>query len=216
MNERLTTPEESLEQHISRERGERAMPEQTMHRRNFVKRLAVGASCTLLLYAHTAEAAAIPRLAWPTTARSINLGFGDDWTKYAINCTNLKWKHAGIDIGAAKGSAVTAAEAGTVIIVQEAPQWKWWITIEHQDAKRNKYTTVYWHLDKPPVKPGQGVKRGQQIAQVADMGKNTHLHFGVRNAVYSNTANRGALPAKVCTGFPAFSESFQSPLGFLP
>ncbi len=111
---------------------------------------------------------------------------------------------------------MTAAQGGVVKVVGADPAWKGWVTIEHQNSRGARYTTVYWHLSKVSVKAGQTVKRGQQIGTVADLGGNTHLHFGVRDAAYSNTSNRGGLPVTACTDYPAWPESFKDPKRYLP
>lgn len=172
-----------------------------------------------------AQAASIPQLSWPCSARGINLYFGDDWSSYATKCTNLQWKHTGIDINASAGSAVYAAEAGTVRVSQSSnSDWQDWITIEHKDSRGNKYTTVYWHLKNRKVQTYDKTKtvtRGQQIAEVADWGSRSHLHFGVRNASYSNTSNRGGLPTTKCsasgmTSADVWQANFVNPLDYLP
>jgi hypothetical protein len=55
------------------------------------------------------------------------------------------------------------------------------------------------------------IKRGDLVGTIADLGSNTHFHFGVRLAPYTNTANRGALPRAECGGDPAFPEYFADP-----
>lgn len=172
-----------------------------------------------------AQAANIPQLSWPCSARGITLYFGYDWSSYATKCTNLQWKHTGIDINASAGSDVYAAEAGTVKVSQSSnSDWKDFVTIEHKDSQGNKYTTVYWHLKNRKVFTSGNTKtvtRGQKIAEVADMGSNTHLHFGVRNASYSNTSNRGGLPTTKCsasgmTSADVWQANFVNPLDYLP
>jgi murein DD-endopeptidase MepM/ murein hydrolase activator NlpD len=168
-----------------------------------------------ILCALTADAASIPKMPWPINSKSINLSWGAPWS-YKTHCTDISWYHTGIDIKASVGTKVYASESGTVKISQSSnSDWKEWITIEHKDSKGNKYTTCYWHLQKRKFAVGSTVKKGQQIAEVADMGRNTHFHFGIRNAGYTNTSNNGGLPKTACTGYPAFYESFVNPLNYL-
>lgn len=54
--------------------------------------------------------------------------------------------------------------------------------------------------------------KGQVIGKIADLGNNTHFHFGVRKASYSNVANAGGLPQTNCGGYPAFPEYFINPM----
>ena len=51
------------------------------------------------------------------------------------------------------------------------------------------FTTVYGHLSRVLVKPGQRVKRGDVIGLVGNTGKSTapHLHYEVR--VYGRAVN---------------------------
>jgi len=163
----------------------------------------------------TADAASIPKMPWPINSKSINLGFKAPWP-YETHCTGLDWYHTGIDIKASAGTKVYATESGTVKISQSSKSnWKDWITIEHKDSRGNKFTTCYWHLQGRSVYVGNTVTKGQLIGYVADMGSNTHFHFGIRNAAYSNTSNNGGLPKTACTGYPAFYELFVNPLNYL-
>jgi len=159
--------------------------------------------------------ATIPtNLYWPTDKGvGTSLKFGDDWVKKG--CDEQWKKHTGIDIKVSKGRPVYAAESGAVKVVSSDPVWKGWMTIEHTDGKGLKYTTVYWHVT-PLVKVNDRVEKGKKIATVADMGSNTHLHFGVRNAPYSNVANRGGLPrTKPCgPDDPIFPEQFKNPMDY--
>ncbi|MBF0554584.1 MAG: peptidoglycan DD-metalloendopeptidase family protein [Nitrospirae bacterium] len=178
-------------------------------------------------FGSTAFSATIPKLAKPSSSYStsnINLKFGGDWTTFAGQCTKyttkpyLTWYHTGIDIKASKGSDVYAAESGVVKVSQDSgTKWKEWIAIEHKDSKGNKYTTNYWHLKNRKVNVGKNITRGSKIAEVADMGLNTHLHFGLYNKAYENTANRGGLPQNnTCSGYPAYKDSFVNPVDYLP
>lgn len=170
----------------------------------------------LLVFGSTMTAGAnIPKLGWPVAKNTVTLPFGGNWP-FASSCTNLAWKHTGIDIRAKKGDSVYAGEAGTVqVSLDSGGPWKDWITVEHQDTKKNKYTTTYWHLKNRKVVRGNTIKKGQKIAEVADMGGNTHSHFSVYNGAYSNTANHGGLPVKACGTYSAYPASFVNPLNYL-
>lgn len=158
---------------------------------------------------------AIPPLRWPTD-RGAPVGrfdFGSNWDclQCKKGCDDEYQLHTGIDIRVGKGRPVFAAEDGVVKVVGSDPTWKGWVTIEHR-LGGTVFTTVYWHIT-PSVRAGQEVTRGQQIGTVADMGSNTHLHFGVRHAPYSNVSNRGALPKTRDCGpdRPQFPEKFVDP-----
>ena len=154
----------------------------------------------------------IPTLKWPLAGqvidRQVLLEFGDIWTW--TYCEGLPKKHAGVDLKATKGEDVYAPEAGTVKAVLSDsghPEWKYCVTIEHSG-----FTTVCWHID-PLVNVGDTVTRGQIIGTIANLGTNTHLHFGIRSGNYSNdVSNVGALPQTDCGGYPAFPEQFVDPM----
>ena len=149
-------------------------------------------------------------LQWPLIGtlndRSIMLSFGDDWVHGY--CDGLIKRHTGIDIAASSDDVVYAAEAGEIKWIGSTsshPEWAYGIVIDHSG-----YTTVFWHVD-PLVYIGDWVAKGEQIATVADLGADTHLHFGIRLVPYSDISIRGALPQAECGGDPAFPEYFINP-----
>lgn len=88
--------------------------------------------------------------------------------------------HAGIDLAAPGGSAILAAESGTVTISAKSSSYGNWIMINHGGGM----STVYAHgLDGSRlVQVGDKVTRGQQIMSVGSTGNSTgnHCHFEVR------------------------------------
>ena len=87
--------------------------------------------------------------------------------------------HTGIDYPAAKGTPVTAAASGLVIIAGwSVGGWGRLVTIEHSSGTR----TLYAHLSRVGVRPGQRVEAGQRIGRVGASGGATgpHLHFEVQ------------------------------------
>ena len=85
--------------------------------------------------------------------------------------------HNGVDIKAPIGSPVFAAGAGRVIEADTMSGYGLRVVISHDYGLE----TVYAHLKKAEVKPGQPVKRGQIIAQSGNSGRTTgaHLHYEV-------------------------------------
>ena len=87
--------------------------------------------------------------------------------------------HGGTDIGASYGSAIYAADSGTV--VRSADGWNggWgnYVMINHG----NGLQTLYAHMSSRAVSTGQQVSRGQTIGYVGSTGMSTgpHLHFEV-------------------------------------
>jgi murein DD-endopeptidase MepM/ murein hydrolase activator NlpD len=86
--------------------------------------------------------------------------------------------HKGIDINLRKGDAVVAAFDGMVRIASIKGGYGNVIIIRHY----NGLETVYAHLSKIKVKPGQVVLAGQLIGLGGSTGRSSgpHLHFEVR------------------------------------
>lgn len=85
----------------------------------------------------------------------------------------------GINIQAAKGDPVRAAESGVVVYTGgQIAGYGNLVLIRHAD----QYVTAYAHLDKTLVKKGDVVKRGQTIATVGATGSvdKPQLHFEIR------------------------------------
>jgi len=87
--------------------------------------------------------------------------------------------HPAIDIAAAAGTPIYAADSGYVSHVQ----WNVWpygtmITISHSDGSQ----TLYAHMSALNVQEGQTVSKGDQIGACGSTGRSTgpHLHFEVR------------------------------------
>lgn len=85
-------------------------------------------------------------------------------------------KNQGIDIAAAAGSPVKAAEGGTVTVLSADTNGKGIVIIRHP----GDLLTVYVGVSGMVVKKGDKVKRGQEIGKVAP-GDPAFVHFEVRN-----------------------------------
>ena len=86
--------------------------------------------------------------------------------------------HSGIDVGAAAGSSVLAADGGTVTQASDSGNgYGNCVIINHG----NGYVTLYGHLSSISVSNGQTVTQGQQIGTVGSTGLATgpHLHYEV-------------------------------------
>lgn len=94
--------------------------------------------------------------------------------------------HPGMDFTAAVGTEIYATANGTVALLKTEP-WGYGnhIIINHG----NGYTTLYGHLSRAIVRPGQKIKRGQLIGYVGNTGRSTgsHLHYEVRK--FNNPLN---------------------------
>lgn len=104
-------------------------------------------------------------MVWPADSRRI--------TQY------FSWAHNGLDIANKSGTAIYAAEAGTIDIA--ATGWNGGygntILINHGGGKK----TRYGHLTTLYVKVGDKVERGENIGTMGSTGRSTgpHLHFEV-------------------------------------
>lgn len=90
--------------------------------------------------------------------------------------------HSGIDIGAAHGISIKAADGGKVIFAGEGNGSTWsygkYVVIDHENGLK----TIYAHCSSLNVKAGDRVYQGQVIAKVGSTGRTTgpHLHFQVK------------------------------------
>lgn len=85
--------------------------------------------------------------------------------------------HSGIDISAAYGTNVLAADGGTVVTATYSPSYGYYMIINHGTGA----TTLYAHLSKMEVQAGDSVVQGQVIGKVGATGAamQSHLHFEV-------------------------------------
>ena len=93
--------------------------------------------------------------------------------------------HTGLDIGAAAGTKVLAANSGTVIKAGWNNSYGNVVMIDHGGG----IVTLYAHNSKLLVSTGDVVSKGQNIALVGSTGNSTgpHIHFEVRvNGEYKN------------------------------
>lgn len=86
-----------------------------------------------------------------------------------------KGKNEGIDIAAAPGTSVKAAQNGTVAAITSDADQVPIIVVKHA----NNLLTVYANVGNIAVKKGQSVKRGQSLAKIRG-GDSAYLHFEVR------------------------------------
>ena len=120
---------------------------------------------------------------WPTSGR-ITSTFGGRSSPGGIGSTN----HKGIDIANSYGTAIYAADGGTVTYAGWMGGYGYLVQINHG----NGYVTYYGHNSSLLVSVGQHVYKGQQIARMGSTGNSTgnHCHFEVRyNGVAKNPLN---------------------------
>lgn len=98
-------------------------------------------------------------------------------------------KHTGIDIPAPYGTAVKAADGGTVIYAGYLGSYGNAVIIRHSST----LYTLYGHNSSLVVSSGKKVSKGQTVAKIGSTGSSTgnHLHFEVRKGgnSYGNDVN---------------------------
>ncbi|GHG05727.1 peptidase M23 [Deinococcus piscis] len=86
--------------------------------------------------------------------------------------------HYGMDYSAPKGTRVQAVNLGRVVLAANYPVRGGLVVLDHGAG----LLSLYFHLSKIDVKPGQSVSRGQKIGEVGSTGYSTgpHLHLEMR------------------------------------
>jgi lipoprotein NlpD len=105
---------------------------------------------------------------WPVTGGLITSGFG---IRNGV-------MHHGVDIVAAAGTPVHAADDGVVMFAGRLRGYGNVVILQHSDG----YITVYGHNQRNLVSAGERVVRGQAIGELGATGRATapNLHFEVR------------------------------------
>ena len=93
--------------------------------------------------------------------------------------------HSGVDLAAAVGTPVLAPADGRVVFAGKFPVSRdstWWrlgsvVAVRHGDD----LLTLYGHLGRILVRPGQNVTRGDQLSEIGESGviAHPHLHYAV-------------------------------------
>lgn len=120
---------------------------------------------------------------WPCSG-NITSPFGYRHLSYSYASTY----HKGIDIANRYGTAICAADGGTVVYSGWMSGYGYLVQVDHG----NGYVTYYGHNSSLLVSVGQHVYKGQQIARMGSTGNSTgnHCHFEVRyNGVARNPMN---------------------------
>jgi murein DD-endopeptidase MepM/ murein hydrolase activator NlpD len=96
------------------------------------------------------------------------------------------WRmHTGLDLIVPEGTAVLAAQAGTVRLVDWVGGYGLTVIVEHGSG----WQTLYAHLGEIAVLPGQSLAAGETLGRVGSTGRATtaHLHFEVRRRLEGGT-----------------------------
>ncbi len=103
-----------------------------------------------------------------------------EWPTYGWISQGYRNDHRAVDIAAAAGTIVTAADRGVVLRAGWNNQgYGNFVVIDHNID----YVTLYAHLNEMFVEEGEIVAKGQVIGNVGSTGNSTgaHLHFEVRD-----------------------------------
>ncbi len=100
-----------------------------------------------------------------------------DWPVYGSITQYFRGSHTGIDIAAAKGTPLHAADSGYVTYAGYQGNYGNFVIIDHG----NGIVTRYAHCNSLAVSVGQKVSRGQVVAYLGSTGRSTgpHCHFEV-------------------------------------
>ncbi|MFE4106193.1 M23 family metallopeptidase [Almyronema epifaneia] len=87
--------------------------------------------------------------------------------------------HSGTDLGAPLGTPVIAAQAGRVVTADFLGGYGLTVILRHKEGTEE---TLYGHMSRLLVQPGDWVEQGEVVGLVGSTGNSTgpHLHFEVR------------------------------------
>jgi murein DD-endopeptidase MepM/ murein hydrolase activator NlpD len=119
------------------------------------------------------------RFMWPEPGSQLVQGFGPTTLWFEPSYQGFAHFHTGLDLVLPQGSPILAADDGVVALVGTGSTgYGNYIVLEHSGG----LATLYGHLSKALVKPGDQVVQGQPIGQEGSTGNSTgpHLHFELR------------------------------------
>jgi hypothetical protein len=112
---------------------------------------------------------------WPVKNYYITLGFG---VRETVN-GQKRGQHRGLDMNSAQKekSNILAINAGQVVLAQSFQVFGGTVVIDHGQGIHS----LYYHLSKILVQPGQMVKKGQVLGKMGTTGVSSgvHLHLGI-------------------------------------
>ena len=109
---------------------------------------------------------------WPSNCTIITSHFSP---RRKNPVTGVYKRHTGVDIGAAYGTPIFAANGGRVTLAGWNSGYGNCVIIDHGGGK----ATLYAHMSSIGVSNGQSVTKGQTIGRVGSTGNSTgpHIHF---------------------------------------
>ncbi len=112
-------------------------------------------------------------LPWPVTGGRITDRFG---IRKNAEARGLRPENYGIDMVCPSGATIKATHSGTVLMAKRQSPYDYIITIKHGD-----FTSAYYYLITPYVKPGDVVQSGQAIGQLRTSVAEADFHFEIWN-----------------------------------
>lgn len=104
------------------------------------------------------------------------------WPTKGVITQGFKPWHKAIDVANPAAPPILAADSGTVMVAgwPDNSGYGNRVVINHG----NGFITLYGHMSRIDVKPGQTVKRGDQLGIMGSTGRSTgtHLHFEIRTS----------------------------------
>ena len=154
----------------------------------------------------------LPTLKWPLPGSQSDYYVYGEWGyDWLSSCGGKKTRHTGSDIYTVSGESMLNKEvraaydaiAGVHPIIYNAGSgWAYGVTLSHIDQDGYTFTTNYTHIKPNYSILKKDVKKGDLLGTITNIKTSPHLHFSIRRAPYSNTANAGSLPQvnqKNCT-----------------
>ncbi len=123
-------------------------------------------------------------LIWPLQKGDLTLLFGPTTMLFEPPGFGYQHFHTGVDIAYTQGNPILAADDGVVVAADRSVLYG--MTVGYGDyvivAHRNNFFSLYGHLLKYQVKPGDQVRQGQVLGFEGSTGNSTgpHLHFEYR------------------------------------
>lgn len=122
----------------------------------------------------------IARGALTPDAGAVSATGGFVWPAQGGISQGYRFYHKAIDIANRGGGPILAADSGRVVVAgwPDNSGYGNRVVIDHN----NGYVTLYAHMSRINVVPGQSVNRGDIIGQMGSTGRSTgvHLHFEIR------------------------------------
>ena len=136
----------------------------------------------------------------PLPVLRISSGFG--WRRDPI--LGQPEMHSGIDLAAPLGTPVRSTAAGHVAFVGRRGGYGRVVVVAHGTAHGGRVTSLYAHLQRVAVVPGEALAAGQILGRVGHSGRATgpHLHYEVRIAGVPIDPRPGLAPREAQV-FPA-------------